>query len=282
MEKKPRKPNGRNIIVSNGIISTNKITSRRPKPKKGLFLRKKRPLPKRIDWLNDELTEEQKKENEEFLKQREGETYKRYMFRTRFRREKNEYDIELAQRLEEKKQKYQEKKKEQTKKYYSNFKLMFSCDKKYNHQKYFTFLIRYYAIKYNIREDDLRLLLFLYDNKPLTKQGFNDAVVLNFGKTNGQFQRFLNNGYIMEHTIKQLQNNGSVKEVKTGLYTVTKQICRIVFHLYDLNEEMISLDHEAIEYDLVPRKVQSLINKMKSEMKYIRIGKIEPDKIIKV
>lgn len=281
MEKKPRKPSGRNIIISNSIISTNKIT-RKSKPKKGLFLRKKRPLPKRIDWLNDELTEEQKKENEEFLKQREGESYKRYMCRTRHRREKNEYDIELEKKLQEKKQKYLEKKKEQKKKYHSNFKLMFSCDKKYNHQKYFTFLIRYYSIKHNIREDDLRLLLFLYDNKPLTKQGFNDAVIMNFGKTNGQFQRFLSNGYIMEHKIKQLQNNGSVKEVPTGLYTVIKQICKVIFHLYELNEEMIALDHEAIEYDLVPQKVQVMINKMKSDMKYIRIGKIEPDKIIKI
>lgn len=281
MEKKPRKPSGRNIIISNGIISTGKI-ARKTKPKKGLFLRKKRPLPKPIDWLNDELTEEQKRENEEFLKQREGETYKFYMWRTRNRREKNEYDLELERKKEEKKQKYLEKKKEQEKKYYSNFKLMFSCDKKYNHQKYFTFLIRYYSIKHNILEDDLRLLLFLYDNKPLTKQGFNDAVVMNFGKTSGQFQRFLKNGYIMEHKIKQLQNNGSVKEIPTGLYTVVKQICRIIFYLYELNEEMIALDHEAIEYDLVPRKVQSMINKMKTDMKYIRIGKIEPDKIIKI
>ncbi|HEY6143755.1 MAG TPA: hypothetical protein VIV55_10125 [Flavobacterium sp.] len=208
----------------------------------------------------------------EFMKVREGETTKQWLWRTRFRRLRTEEELAITQNGRKILEKIRMKRNKTTKKKLQ----VYAQSKNFNFLKYYVFIINWAATKHDIAQTDLEIGFHFYDNIPFTKEQFCNKCLL-FSNSNKHFTRFKNMGYI--RPIFTIVNNEGEKK-PTGLYKLSVHFVNILTMVYEKLAYQSNFNFRPSHTKTIPPQLEELIIKMAEENNEIITGKKQPDKIL--
>ena len=232
------------------------------------------------------LSQHQIDTNEEFMKYREGETEAQWLKRTRFRRPQTAEDIEKNTYLIRKNKTLGAKLKTQKRKIrihnVTGVNVVQTIERKYSDLKFFGIVKRYYSVKHGIPLDDLALAFYFYENYPFTKSEFNNVVKMHFGRMFGEFKRFQENGYVINvvRTKKFLKKADEL--MVTDKYMLSIQMVHIITAVYKTLNEFREIQDTDKENIIIPRRIQTMINKYNRGIREILTGKKSTESIVKV
>lgn len=149
------------------------------------------------------------------------------------------------------------------------------ADNPYKDLKYLGFVQRYICEKYDLDQKDFIFGLFLYESRTFTWETFIANVKMIFGKTRGEFKKFLTLGYIRPIRAKIYAPRATEpKHTITDSYMLSLQFRVIITEYYELilkfSEADKGLDHSDFNTD----EVMGLVYRMEKELKAIKNGTI--------
>lgn len=154
--------------------------------------------------------------------------------------------------------------------------------KLYNSLRYLGPVLRYFCAKYDMNNNDLYILLNVYNLPHFTKDEFDRATILTKGNCNSDLFRFIKTGYVLEVKKNVLFNEGVASQVKlpTGRYRLSIQALKRIKAIYDVfeNIEELNAGNEDPFYPLPA--IDLMINKFNREVRDFKSGKKAREKMI--
>ncbi len=218
------------------------------------------------------LSPYQLRTQEEFLKVRPGESKEAWLHRTRFRRVRTEEELATTKAGKRKLYLLQTKKKNS----YKNKIVIRNIEKDFNFLKYYVFIINWASIHYNIPQTDLELAFHFYENVPFSKDEFvNKCLLVNNLKGN-TFNRFKNEGYIIEFRTKQ---GGMDDAVCNNLYKLSRKFINVLTAIYEKIAFQHHFDYKATFQKIIPKELEGMLIEMANENYEIVKGTKKPSQI---
>jgi hypothetical protein len=186
--------------------------------------------------IKDGLSDWQKKDLEEFLKVRPGETSAQWRRRTMKRRVLS--DEELAQTTAGKKKillvkRKKAKRKKRNDKYLDKTQVINVQDSKHDFLKHYLPIISFISVKHGISIDDLHLAYYFHNHPPFTRDQFNNKCRLFVKGEKGVIKRFYENGYIVRHNKDRVVRN--IYQLKDdSLFRLSREMRSIINEVYAL------------------------------------------------
>lgn len=228
--------------------------------------------------LKPGLSNYQKKTMNEFMKVREGETIEQWRKRTARRRVKDEDEIkEMA--LMSKVRVYARKNEKKAIESKNRFVKVEPHIKDFDFLRYFGIVINFYSIKYGIQVDDLLIGFYFYSNIPFTKDRFDNAAVLHYGRSDKKLFQMMKKGYVEEIILTKKRYKSTDIEEKTYLYKLTKVFVDRLTYIYRTMAKMNGIRIPQPVLTPLPPEVKKIIMDMNDEVLDIQTGRKPQDKI---
>lgn len=239
--------------------------------------RKKKPKKKYEPFtykgrLKSGLSDRQKKNMNEFMKVREGETLEQWRKRTEKRRVKELDEIQELALMNPLRilVRNRERHSIATK---NKYKTIQTVEREFDFMRYYGIVINYYSIKHGIRVEDLQLGFYFYSNIPFSKDRFDNAAVLHFGTSDKKLLHFIKSGYVEEliHT-KKRYNLPDVHE-KMHIFQLTKNFVHKLTTIYRTLAKMNAIPMDQPILNHLSTGVKQIIQDMADEIADIHSGR---------
>lgn len=263
-----------------------KNTKRYPGMKKQPKFKKTGPKKKTYGPFSKEMkikpgmSDYQKRTMKKFLEVKPGETLEQWRRRTAIRRVKDEAEIsELSHKHPLKVlMRSRERNSIETK---NRYFIVQPVEREFDFMRYYGIVCNYYAIKHNIRKEDLEVGFYFYTNIPFTRTRFENALVLMTGNNQGKLARFLREELIEEVKHKVINpRTKKVKYEKTDLFRLTKHFVDKLTYMYRTLGKMNGINLKRNPAASLPPELKQIIQDMNEEVQDILTGR-KPQEPIK-
>ena len=140
-------------------------------------------------------------------------------------------------------------------------------------------MINFYSIKHGIQVDDLLIGFYFYSNIPFTKDRFDNAAVLHYGRSNKKLSQFIQKGYIEEIILNKKRFNNTDVPEKTHLYKLTRVFVDRLTFIYQTMAKMNGIRISQPTITPLPPEVKQIIIDMNDHIHDIQTGRVPQDKI---